>query len=474
MYHPFKQYVKRTFPTFFYKARDIKDQTIIELQTLRQVGIRSLFKRFLDTKEKWKKELPLQKICREKISHKSLADFQKACGTPQEGGHALYFAPGTFEQNLSLNVLQYIPIPVGLKIVKRPGGLSAPFAAADKTGAFHSAFSPSHQDLLLVHGMFFNRGLGPRLYDVVELEFSDGSLHVAYVLEHIEGTISPQKECESFIEKIKALEKDNLIKLVNWNGYGDDDFLCPRCNGNLIFDSHNKTSKYIDLQNFALDDYSSYLKDVALMATKASHFGQRSYLMGGEYLYQEVPGLNMPAKRSPIVRFEVFKKLLEKSHLTLKDKLVIDIGCNLGLMSAQYLKAEAAWIHGFDMPNVTPSTEQVLLSVGCTRFSTSGLLLSDTISLIQNMPSKIREALPGCVVSYLAIRGHIGWIKELKEIPWSFMLYEGHQEEGLEMSHRFVEEFQKIKKCHIVAEGWIDDANSSPRYVAIIKAQTIL
>jgi hypothetical protein len=105
--------------------------------------------------------------------------------------------------------------------------------------------------------------------------------------------------------------------------------------------------KYVDLQNFALDNYYNYLKDIAIQASKNSHFGQKSYLLGGEYLYQEVPGLNLGAKRSPAVRFETFKKLLQKSGLSLKDKFVMDVGCNIGLMGAQYLKDGAAWLTWF-------------------------------------------------------------------------------------------------------------------------------
>lgn len=470
MYHQLKQYVKTNFPTFFVRARDLKDQAVIEVNTLRQVGIKRLFKQFLSSKEKWKTELPLQSIGRAHVDIASLKDVCTTAPNFKEGGHTYYFPPEVIRASSLKELFSWAPENAGLKIVKRQGGINTPFAALDKTCNAHSMLAPSHKDLMLIHGIFWNLGLGPRLYDLLELQFKNGDVHVAYIVEHIEGKTPSMDACTTFVQNLQKLEAENTIKLVNWNGYKDMDFICPSCNGNLMVDTQSNTLKYVDLQNFAIGDYYHYLKKVALEAAAASHFGQKSYLMGGEYLYQEVPGLNLGAKRSPAARFEVFKKLLSATGVTLKDKFVMDVGCNMGLMGAQYLKEGAAWLHGFDMPEVVPETEKVLSSIGCTRFSTTGLLLGENVSLTHHLPHNLKDKLNGCVISYLAIRGHIGWVKELGQIPWEFMLYEGHQEEDRAANYRFIDALKKLKPCSIAAEGWISDANSTPRYIAIIKA----
>lgn len=471
MYIPFKQSIKKTFPNSFKRLRSIKDQFVIEAKTLNQVGIIRILKQFISTDQKWKTELPLQRIRKLKLNETSLKTLKASGISLKQGGHAVYFPPESIKKTSLKDIPSYMPDNVGIKIVSRKGGIDTPYTASDKTCVSHTYMSPSHQDLILVHGIFSSLGLGPRLYDLVEMEFENGDIHVAYIIEHIDGkACTDQKSCEAFLEKIKGLEKSHLLKLINWNGYKDMDFDCPSCNENLLSEASSGQLKYVDLQNFALDNYYNYLKDVAIQASENSHFGQKSYLLGGEYLYQEVPGLNLGAKRSPSIRFGVFKDLLKKAGVSLQDKFVIDIGCNMGLMGAQYLKEGAAWLHGFDMPNVIRSTEKILLAIGCTRFSTAGLTLNEDVPLTKYLPQNLKNKLEGCVISYLAIRGHIGWIKELGEIPWDFMLYEGHQEEDEKMSHRFLAELQKIKKCVILAEGWISDANSTPRYLAIIKA----
>jgi hypothetical protein len=468
MYYTIKQYTKKTFPNFFVWARDIKDQLKIEFKTINQVGISRILQQFTANKQKWQLELPVQRARKFSIDVCSLKELQKKYDV-KEGGHTIYLLLSAIKDLISLE--NVFPDNVGVKIIKRPGGINAPFSAPDKTCKTYQVFSPSHKDLVLVHNLFYSLGMGPRLYDLIELQFNNDDVHMAYIMEHIEGKVPDKIACEHFIHKIKQLEEKNIIKLVNWNGYGDMDFTCPDCNGNLIAENNSELLKYIDLQNFALGDYYTHLKTTALQATKHSHFGDKSYIMGGKYLYQEVPGLNMAAKRSPAERFKVWQGLLSQSSLKLKNKIIIDIGCNLGLMSAQYLKEQAAWIYGFDMPNVIQHSENVLLALGCSRFSVKGVELHKNTNILQYLPDNLNTLSSSIVISYLAIRGHIGWIKDLANIPWQFMLYEGHQEEDKDQSLQYIAELNMLKPCSVVAETWVADANSSPRYMAIIQAE---
>ena len=89
MYHSFKNYIKNTFPVFFVKARDIKDQLVLEVKTLKQVGISRILKQFLVPKEKWKRELPLQTIEHVQLKYLSLMDLKNQFQGVKEAGHTL-------------------------------------------------------------------------------------------------------------------------------------------------------------------------------------------------------------------------------------------------------------------------------------------------------------------------------------------------------------------------------------------------
>jgi hypothetical protein len=71
-------------------------------------------------------------------------------------------------------------------------------------------------------------------------------------------------------------------------------------------------------------------------------------------------------------------------------------------------------------------------------------------------------------VSYLAIRGHVGWLESLEKLPWKFMIYEGHEGES---SDQFTQHFEELKQrvpISIAAQGEYADGDSDRRIVAIL------
>jgi hypothetical protein len=218
-----------------------------------------------------------------------------------------------------------------------------------------------------------------------------------------------------------------------------------------------------------LGDYAAFLKTTAVEATEASHFGDRSILRGGTYLYQTVPGVNLPAKRNIDDREQVLMRLLRTADVSVKDRVVFDVGCNIGMMMALYLKMGARWAHGWDRPYVAPHTEKVLLALGCTRFSTTGTDINDSYDLTKDIPSFLASRLEGCVVSYLAVREHLGWLKALQQIPWAFLIYEGHEGETREDFESYIKNFKQIVPVEVAAVEDYFDGDSESRTLAILR-----
>ena len=463
------------FPESYFFLGKLRDQFASEYRVVRRVGIKNLFEKAIGTPAAWQEVLPVQSARRISIPELALTNLAsfltdlEAQGLPySKGGHAVYLPPETVEQTAFRVLSNYYPANTGLKIVKHPGGLSESVYVYNGDGAsrLHLRLIHNLRHLTLVANLLHVHDVGPRLHDLVELDCG-GNLWTAFVTEHVEKPVTSNEECENGIRTIRELEQKGLVKVILPLGFDDDEFQCPGCTGNAFMTRDGKF-RYIDFQNFALTGYGEYLKQVALEAAEASHFGETSIIRGGRYLYQTVPGLSLPGKRDIGVRVKALTALLDQAGVSVKDRLVLDVGCNVGMMMAQYLKMGALWCHGWDQEVVVPHTERLLYALGCTRFSTTGGLITKSIRLQDKLAPHVRPHLEGCAISYLAIRGHIDWLDVLAEIPWAFMIYEGHEAETTEQSLKYLEEFNKRVPFQIAAQGEYADGDSEPRTVAIL------
>jgi hypothetical protein len=327
-----------------------------------------------------------------------------------------------------------------------------------------------HRKQLLTFNLLYLEGVAPRLYDLIEIVDSRGQLWTAYVVEHIEAGGPSDAEYDRIIGKLKSLADQGLITLINSELWNVDNFRRPDCAGNLIV-SANGRAAYVDIHNFILYRYEDYLCQLARSVGAISHFGDRTHVLGGKsgsFLYQEIPGVDLPAKRSPRERMQTLDKLANQAGLDFSGKVIFDIGCNLGLMGAEYLRRGARWLQGWDLPHVVAAAEKVLLATGCTRFSLGGVHFSRLCDLTSGLPAHLQDVRPqDGIVNYLAVRGHVGWLEGLKALPWRYMIYEGHQDDtDLE---GYVGELNLL--CPVKLRAWerAADGNSRPRDVAIIE-----
>jgi hypothetical protein len=475
-----KGWLSFRYPRTYYFAGKAKDQVIAELRAARRIGARQLAGRLIGTQPSWKKVLPLQSLRRIVLPSSNIATFEELVQYLKknklqyhEGGHAIYLPPESLKESAFSTLAAAYPINVGLKIVKERGGVDeASYVATVSKGdsRLHLGAVHTHKHLTLVANLLYAEGLGPRLFDLVEIEWGE-HVWTAYVIEDIGGGTPTMEQCEEGVNQLRRLQDLKLLRLVLPEGFEDAEFKCPGCENNALVTADG-SFKYIDFQNFLLNDYGSYLKDIALEATEASHFGDKSVLRGGRYLYQTVPGVNLPAKRGIDNRIKVLSKLFQQADVSLNDRVVFDVGCNIGMMMGQYLRLGARWTHGWDRPYVTPHTEKLLLALGCTRFSTSPADITASYDLLGDIPSFLAPALAGCVVSYLAVRGHIGWLKALDNIPWSFLIYEGHEGETRQDFERFIEEFKKTNEFMVAAVQEYEDGDSDTRTLAILRRRS--
>lgn len=446
---------------------------------LTRVVPRIVRSRLLGSRSDWKKSLPVQTPSHFAIGwgtapfHIDLA--RQWCISQNlpygEGADAFYLPPITWSRSPLASFQRLYPADCGLKISREAGGCSNLYLTPrEGRASTQRRFSYSHHQQILVLNLLYSMGVGPRLFDLVELIDGTDVVWTAYVVEHFEGGPPSSATYDRIIGKLKDLAAAKLICLIGPHGWRADDFRKPDCNGNLI-EKPDGRAAYIDIHNFVLDRYDQHLEALARRVAATSHFGGRSCLLGGlegEFLYQEIPGTDLPAKRSPSERMLTYDKLAQDAGITFRNSVVFDVGCNLGLMGAEYLRREARWLHGWDMPEMVSAAEAVLLSTGCTRFSLTPGRLSGQSLLFDSLPAHIKDTdRQAGIVNYLAIRGHVGWMSALKGLPWRYMIYEGHQNDEDLDAH--LPGLAALVPIRVLARGTVEDANTKRRDAAIIE-----
>ncbi len=386
----------------------------------------------------WQSELPVQQPLRvdagaitPTLNPQQIKAWCKARQLPfVEGSDTIYLPPKTWRSTPLAPVLPEYPASAGLKIVQHPGNSDAP-QANNTTGT--QGLSASHRLQTLTFNYLHLQGVAPRLYDLIEIRDGSKIVWTAYVVEHLDPSPLQPGDCETMVGQLRSLERSGPLKLAGCAGWSIADFQPPDCNGKILRDAQSARLVYVDANNFVLEGYGKYLRDLAVSVTERSHFGGRSRLLGGKtgsFLYQEFPGLDRPAKRSPRARLQGWDPLLARAGISIEGKTVFDVGCNLGLMGAEYLRRGVRWMHGWDRPEVAEAAHKVLLSVGCTRFSLTGGMLEQNTDLFAQIPDHLKAVdNDSAILSYLSVRDHLGWLHGLAALPWRYMLYEGHQDD---------------------------------------------
>lgn len=423
---------------------------------------------------RWHGELPVQLPRRvifrdNSLSSEAIEELCRVGGLSlSTGGDSMYLPPDTFAAMPFGKLSCDYPANVGLKIARIPGTVKDRYVGnREGRGLTHRRSFP-HLLQTLTFNYLHLRGISPRLFDLIEIEDAEGVVWTAYVVEHIDDEPPKDGDCAQIVASLQGIEKEGGIELISGAGWSGMDFDPPDCNRNLRRERGTGKLFYVDIHNFVLKRYERHLTELAKTVSKTSHFGTQSRVLGGSFLYQEVPGVDLPAKRSPCQRMKIWDRLLGESGLRLENKVVLDVGCNLGLMGAEYLRRGARWLHGWDMQEMVEAARNVLLSIGCTRFSLVGGEIEPDIDLVGQLPGHLSNlSNEDVVLSYLAIRGHIGWLSALGDLPWCWMLYEGHQDDGDLES--YVAELNRRMPVQVVAAARVADAVSTSRDVAIIR-----
>jgi hypothetical protein len=160
--------------------------------------------------------------------------------------------------------------------------------------------------------------------------------------------------------------------------------------------------------------------------------------------------------------------MLQEADESISRRVVLDVGCNAGMMLAAALSDGASWGIGWDTPQVIRRAQQLLFALGYTRFELIGGDLEPESSLTNSISQPLRSSLEGCLVLYLAIRHHLGFLPDLGRVPWRIMVYEGGESERTSTLNRSLEDLHRTCRFDVVAATDFRDGESGARPVAVL------
>lgn len=401
-------------------------------------------------------------------TEKELIRYVKGIAGAVTSEHTVYLPPGSVLGSPFRILGNDYPPHFGIKILRNVGGVDHVeyIHRLDTVTQTQLMYSPRH--LSMIANCLHIEEVGPRVYDLVELQCGDFSL-TAFVVEHVDGRTPTVPECHEGLTKIRQMVDRSLIDVITPDGLGDADFKCPECNGNMLVERETGKVYYIDFQNFVFTSYESFLGGIIGAATSDSYGSGSIIRKAGRDFYESIRDDDACAMRDAAGRMQIVQELIRRSGVSIRDRLVLDIGCDMGAMMAHYLKWGAKWCHGWDNPGVTRHAERLLLALGCTRFSLSMRGLGRGASLDGDIAEFLKPMLRGCVISYLGVHDRLGWLETLGGIPWSCLVYEGDQGEDEQECMERISELGRVRRVEIGAMERCGDA-SSATVVAIVTA----
>lgn len=384
-----------------------------------------------------------------------------------EGKHTIYVPPQKGLSNLIPKVVDFYPPNSGFKILKDFQPPSAANYVAQNSRLFlQSKLIGKPQDQLITANYMYALGIGPRVWDVCCWKTFDKS-YTVFVVDHIHGRCPSRDNWMDFMKHLKQVLSKSNLRIVQPKWEKNSDFACPHCNHNLVQPNDHGRPRYVDFQNFAVTNSLEWSKEIIAKAKDVFHFGAGRPFRGTRYLYQSIPGIFRVGKRNTTKRWAFILKQLCKAGIDFRGRVVLDVGCNAGMILHSSLIAGAGWGLGWDRPALVEYARELLFSLGSSRFHLIGCDLNPEYPLEKDIPINLRGSLNESVVFYLSARQHVGLLHSLQRIPWRALIYEGHQGERLE-NIPIVLGPLLMSDVRFLTSSKISDGDSASRPIAIL------
>ncbi|MDC3029038.1 hypothetical protein OA189_01745 [Prochlorococcus sp. AH-716-P20] len=301
--------------------------------------------------------------------------------------------------------------------------------------------------------------IGPRIYDLICIEDKNGISAFAYLLENIESKGNQKLNNPETKLFLKQISKDKWLKPTWSTIHLIDDFDLEKDNPNIIINNKNEF-KFIDFQAFSIPEENKYIQNIVEDFAVTS-FGKKRIFSDKNYLYQVLPEIK-GGKRDTLKRWNTFDMMFENINFSLEDKIILDIGCNIGMNCYYSLSRGSKFAYGIDKKNVAEKARLILNALGLTRLNILGLDLNSEVEL-NKINKIIKDEID--ILFYCSIDGHIGYPIQIKDLRFKYILHEGHPNSSLEnnINNLYINNWLDKNNSKILFKSYITDGDSPSR-----------
>ena len=341
-----------------------------------------------------------------------------------EGGHTIYLPPQKNLGDFIPEIVNFYPPGCGFKILKNFGPpRQTAYLVKDRMPFFFMGrLVGTPQDQLVLANYMRSLDIGPRVWDLACWK-GQGKYYTVFVVDHVSGKYTTTEQCLAFLNRVKQLSTDSHLRVLLPNWEENQDFTPPDCNRNLIYSNKLGRVQYIDFQSFCLTSFDAWLNEVVSNANGAYHGRVEAAPRKGK---RSIPGA---AGRYARELRQFITGAFRQASLSLDNRIVLDVGCGSGMALHASLTAGAAWGFGWDHPRAVVFAQDLLFSLGTTRFSLFGANPHQKYRLEDDIPARFQSRLADAVVF---IHKAVGVLDSLRPMPWRILVYEGDESDRLE------------------------------------------
>ncbi len=289
--------------------------------------------------------------------------------------------------------------------------------------------TPSPVSLVRVANYLYNKNIGIKVYDLAVLNTQQRAL-TCYIVQHAGGKELRENDYTQFIETITELMKTREIAAISDRLDRIKDFRAPDCNGNLIYSKKDGRAVYVDFQGFMLLNEDKIieraLNDIGIVNQKETT-GEQAASILSRCAHDLSSIINQPIQQ----HWALATEMMAEASVSVKGKVVYDIGCGPGLMVYNALINGARWGVGWDRKSVVKVGTKLMLSLGATRFTMNSVdMISQETDFLKDIPSCFKQE-DDSILFCLNQPETIDPAQYLSRIPWKYVFLKGNEGEDV-------------------------------------------